>query len=65
MIRTAIQVIKSEIKERMDLLEKYKKQHNSLMNSANDKRSEIERLEAEVAHYKKAVLALEKDDETN
>ena len=65
MIKTAVQVIKSHIKERINLLENYKKQYTSLSNSANDKKLEIERLEAEVKHYKKAVLILEKDDETN
>ncbi len=65
MIKTAIQVIKSHIKERINLLENYKKQYTSLANSANDKKLEIERLEAEVKHYKKAIIILEKDDETN
>jgi len=64
-IKTAIQVIKSHIKERINLLENYKKQYTSLANSANDKKLEIERLEAEVKHYKKAIIILEKDDETN
>ena len=55
---TADQVLKSELKKKREILNKYIEQLRGFNNQARDKQSEIDRLQAEVAELNRAIQVL-------